>query len=263
MSSIIPRARILSLKRHSNDWPCAYLFSQPEPDFLRRPSIEVEREHFARTVDFESIAFNEGIRAELLHLKRAASEKVGGCKVGNILARGFAAAASQTVKGKPGHQIVKSDSGDVVSLPAMIMRMNQKMRYLLGDIAVAVSAPIESTGSPVAACSMQRFHDGMIAATVATDYQRLQPHLFDQGVEQGFLLLLKLTGSVLEFVIAVVAVHGDAEQFALVYLLGQTALRVDCDFKRRETETPRGTCRQPVEVRTPDGADQVGLRKMA
>lgn len=164
---------------------------------------------------------------------------------------------------KPRHQVIKLERRNIVSLLAVSSGIGKQRGHRLVNIAVAASAPVQCARAVRAASIMQGLHNGMIAPSIAADNQRPLPHLFDQGIAQSLFLTLKLVRDILERVITVVAVQRHAQQLAFARLAGESALRVYPYFKWRQTEVRCGASGEPVEIRGPDGTDNVDLCEMA
>ena len=79
---------------------------------------------------------------------------------------------------------IRPESRDIVSQLAVSAGISEQPGHRIGNIAVAVSAPVQSARAIRAASVMQGFHDGKIAPTTAADKQRPLPHFIDQSVAQ-------------------------------------------------------------------------------
>lgn len=178
------------------------------------------------------------------------------------LVGGLAGLATQAMQGQACQQIIEAQGSDVIGLSAMRSGMADECLDMGRDVTVTEATPVQRAGAWHRVCTVQRLHEGLVAAAVAGDKQGGFAQLIDQCLAQRGFLLLQLVGRVLEQIVAVVAMHRNAKQFALLGHTAGTALRVDPDLDGAQLEIGRRARRQAVEVRRPDGVQKIGFGQM-
>jgi hypothetical protein len=177
--------------------------------------------------------------------------------------RSFTRVALQAVQAETREQIVKAEAGNEVRFASMGSGMVDQRRHTRGRFCFGEADPIENAGAGLGVSGTQSVHERLISAAIARDDERGLAQFGSEGVAQSRFLLLKFFGSVLKRIIAVVAMHGHAKEFAFRWRPADAALRVDANFDRAEFEVRRGARRETIEIRRPDRANKIGLGKMA
>ena len=148
----------LFLEGYCDDGSDADLITQPRPNSLRWPDLEVEGEHLGGTFDFEGVALDERIDRVIRDLKIVTRQEIGRRKIGNLCSRLIAALAVEAVQRQPGHQIVEAERRNIESVSPMRASVGDEVGYRHRNAAVAVATPIKSAGTLLRASVTQRVH---------------------------------------------------------------------------------------------------------